>query len=160
MQQGDQVIGGVAERGALEVDDADAADTRAVGKPDQVAGEPVPVDEGLGPMADGLQHGGERGCHIVFRFGRRGRFEHRRPPPVEQRAERGFRHEGRIPGRQARGRGGALDRDQRVQRGAEEGILVVRGQHSRKQVVSEIFFQQEALFRLGREDTGDRQANA
>ena len=45
LQQGDEVVGGVAERGALEVEDADAAGAGAVRQPEQVAGEEVAVDE-------------------------------------------------------------------------------------------------------------------
>src|SRR6185437_17112445 len=45
LQQGHEVVGRVADRGALEIDHADAAEAGPVRQPEQIAGEEVAMDE-------------------------------------------------------------------------------------------------------------------
>ena len=115
LQQRDEVVGGMAERGTLEVEHADAADAVALRQPEQVAGEEVAMDE-----AD--RTGRTTGASIGFKC--RGEVlaggvgardaEHRRPPPVEQCRQRGGGHRRRVPERQIGWGFAALHGDQNV----------------------------------------------
>ncbi len=85
LDQGDQVIGGMAQGRALEIEDADAARAGPLGQPEQVAGEEVAMNEGLRRVFEGRQGGGQRVRDVgASGFGRR-RAEGGGPPPGEQR---------------------------------------------------------------------------
>ena len=117
----------MADRGALEVEHADAADAVALRQPEQVAGEEVAMDEAGGPGRDRRQHGFEcRGEVLARGIGRVG-AEHGGPPPVEQRRQRGGGHGRGVPGWKVRRGRGALDGDQ----GVDGGVATIgRGNRS------------------------------
>ncbi len=123
LEKRDQVVGGVADRGALEVEDADAAEAGAIGQPYQVAGEEVSMDEAARVFGQGAEGRVEGGGEVGTGGGRGGGGERGGPPPVEQGALSCVRHGRRVPGGEVRRRRGSLDGDHGVDGGGEEGGL-------------------------------------